>query len=268
MKIGIQTLAYNCHNVIEEVLNPWINLKNQYDVKIWVGSGQFKIYKDLGYENKNEDTLKILNRLLSEKKIDYLFTPDKNNLLGDHTTRDKSVQYFIDNDIDLMIQLDSDEFYTEDEVKNYINFIESNSGYTCYNTVFKNLIGDGSKYNEWSRFSAARIKEHGGISHYYYDCHWSFNGDKKVVDGITSGSNVEYRWVPTKTIPKELVHPIHDTWTNNRKGSGDHIKSKIEYQKKYYNHDCGWFWDEEKETIVPNEKMWEDGSLIIKNLKE
>lgn len=259
MKIGIQTLAYNCHEVIEDVLRPWINLKDKYDVKVWVGSGQFKIYKDLGYEDKNSDTLQVLNRMLERGDIDYVFTPDPENLLSDHKTRNMCIPYFKENDIDLMVQVDSDEFYTDEEVNNFIKFIEEYPDHTCFNTTFKNLIGNGTIYEEWTRFSAARIKNHGGISHYYFDSHWSFEGE--------DGNNIEYRRVPIITTPKELVHPIHDTWTNNRKGSGtEHIKGKMEYQKKYYSHDCGWIWDEEEQTVKPNEKLWGDNIPNIKNI--
>ena len=46
MKIGIQILAYNCSNSFEKLIQPWVELKNQFDIKIWVGSGQFKEYAD------------------------------------------------------------------------------------------------------------------------------------------------------------------------------------------------------------------------------
>jgi hypothetical protein len=259
MKIGIQVLAYNCHNTIEEVLNPWIKMKDRYDIKIWVGSGQFRIYKELGYQNKNSETLSVLNELLNKKEIDFIFTPNEENLLSDHETRNMCIEYFKNNDIDLMVVLDSDEFYTEQEVVNYLNFVEENDQFTLYKTVFKNLISDGSHYLDWERYSSAKIKSFGGISHYYFDGHWSFIG--------TDGNNVEYRQTPTTTVPKNLVNPIHDTWTNNRKGSGDdHIKSKVKYQEKYYSHQSGWKWNEESQTIEVNTIMWGDNLPEIKKL--
>ena len=41
MKIGIQILAYNCEPTFEKLIKPWIDVKDEYDIKIWVGSGQF-----------------------------------------------------------------------------------------------------------------------------------------------------------------------------------------------------------------------------------
>lgn len=37
MKIGIQVLSYNCSDTFEELIQPWVKLKNKYDIKIWVG---------------------------------------------------------------------------------------------------------------------------------------------------------------------------------------------------------------------------------------
>ena len=53
MKIGIQILAYNCADTFEKLIKPWVKLKSKYDIKIWVGSGQFKLYNEMGCENLN-----------------------------------------------------------------------------------------------------------------------------------------------------------------------------------------------------------------------
>ena len=123
MKIGIQILAYNCEPTFEKLIKPWIDVKDEYDIKIWVGSGQFKIYQNMGCENLNGPTIELFKRLLDKGSIDYLFQPDPNNLLDDHTTRDKCIPWMKENDIDLMIQLDADEFYSTEDVENYLNFV-------------------------------------------------------------------------------------------------------------------------------------------------
>ena len=66
MKIGIQILAYNCESTFEKLIEPWVKLKEQYDIKIWVGSGQFKIYNDMGCENLNGPTIKLLGKLFKK----------------------------------------------------------------------------------------------------------------------------------------------------------------------------------------------------------
>ena len=240
MKIGIQILAYNCSTTFEKIIDPWVRLKDKYDIKIWVGSGQFKEYAELGYENLNHHTEVLLNSLEENNKIDYLFSTDGKELLTDAETRDKCIPWMRDNDVDLMIQVDADEFYLFEDARNLIEYIINNPDHTCYNTIFNNIIGDGESI-EWSRFSAGWIKRHGGIRNYYFDMHWCFNND------------TEYRSNGIVDIPKELVNPNHYTWTNNKNTTGpSHIKDKIEYQKRIYSGGCGYKWDESKNTIINN----------------
>jgi len=255
MKIGVQLVTYNSAETLEKLIAPWLKLKNRYDLKIWVGSGQFKTYQEMGCENLNGPTIQLLKSMLGEGKIDYLFQPDPDNLLGDHTTRDKCIPWMRKQDIDLMIQLDSDEFYTEEESENLIRFIEENPEYSTYNVVYNNIIGEGKEV-DWERFGAGWIKRFGGISHYYYDAHWSYLGEGNPI-GTKGEGNVEYRRPPALTIPKELVYPTHYTWTDSKNvGGPSHVKEKIEYQKRYYNTgECGYIWDENEQTVKKVEEM-------------
>jgi FkbM family methyltransferase len=240
MRIGIQLIAYNSAEVLEELLAPWLKLKDRYDLKVWVGSGQFKTYNQMGCENLNGPTIKLLEEMIKEGKIDYLFQPDPDNLLDDAETRDKCIPWMKEQDIDLMIQLDSDEFYTEQEVENLITFIEENPEPSVYNVVFNNIVGDSRE--DWVRFAVGWIKRHGGIKNYYFDCHFSF------IEG-------EYRDAPNITVPKTLVHPTHLTWTHNKNTTGpSHIQEKIDYQNRVYGGDvgvtrCEMIWDEKEQRI-------------------
>ena len=238
MKIGIQVLAYNCEKSFETLIKPWVKLKEQYDIKIWVGSGQFKEYANMGCKNLNGLTLILLNKLFDKKDIDYIFTTNKENLLDDAGTRDKCIPWMKKNDIDLMIQVDADEFYSVRETNNLIEYCIKNSKYDYYNTIFKQVIGEGI-VEDWSRFSAGWIKRYGGIKNYYFDMHWWFN------------DNFDYRESKGVDIPKHLVNPYHYTWTNSENTTGpSHIKEKIEYQNKIYSDGCGYKWDEKLNKVI------------------
>ena len=239
MKIGIQILAYNCALTFEKLIKPWVKLKNKnYDIKMWVGSGQFKAYAKLGVKDLNDSTEVLLSNLLEKGDIDHVFHPSKNNLLTDAETRNQCIPWMKENDIDLMVQVDADEFYSLREAENLIEFIKDNPDHTCYNTIFKNVIGDGI-IEDWSRFSAGWIKKHGGIKSYYFDCHWWFN------------DNFDYRSPGIKEIPKQLVNPYHYTWTNEDNTTGpSHIKDKIKYQEIIYSAGCGYVCDEKNNKII------------------
>ena len=183
MKIGIQLLAYNCEKTIEKIIKPWKELTSKYDIKIWVGSGQFKEYHELGYENNNHKTLELLQQLKNDGVINELFTTDSDsffdihNLLRDHEMRNKCIPWMKENDIDLMIQVDADEFYSTREANNLIQFIIDNPEHTIYNTIFKNVVGDGV-IEDWSRFSAGWIKKHGGITE---GCGWEIDSNTNKI---------------------------------------------------------------------------------------
>ncbi|HIB44452.1 MAG TPA: hypothetical protein EYO37_10975 [Nitrospina sp.] len=237
MKIGVQILAYNCKEAFPRLIEPWAKLKEEFNFKFWVNSRQFRIYEEMGCEDVNADTLKMLRTDYSEL-IDCLSVPEKT--LSDHETRSSSLEYFEKEDVDLIWILDADEFYTEEEIRNTIKFVQENPQYDWYRLQFKNYIGDE---NEWVEFVPVRIiwtKRHGGIKHHYYDVHFSYNDDS------------EYRKHPNTTIPRDMVFPDHYSWTLSKNTTGPvHIKEKIEYQKIYYHGECGYSWDETKQALKP-----------------
>jgi hypothetical protein len=257
MKIGLQVLAYNCDKSIKKLLQPWIYHKVNYDIKIWVASGQFKIYHDMGCENENSGTLKILKSDLYHE-IDYLFEPTPGFLLSDHETRSSCLNYFREENIDLMIMLDSDEFYTEKDVENLLSYVKDNQNFDWYTVNFKNIIGDGSKYVEYKPLRVIWFKKKGYVKKYYFDNHIVFD---------VSGKDYEYRQLKGHDIPKEILNPPHYTWTNNLNTTGpSDIRKKMAYQEKYYSHECGWSWDEETQNVVPNKNFWGDNVPETKEL--
>ncbi len=233
MKIGIQILAYNCVEAFPIIMEPWIKLKKEFNFDFWVGSGQFKIYQELGYEDLNKGTVELLKTEYANI-IDHLFIPDSDNLLSDHEMRSQSIEYFEEKGVDLIWILDADEFYMEDEICRVVKFITSNSQYDYYNISLKNYIGDGKL---WTDFEPVRLfwtKRYGGVKEHYFDNHFSYK------DGS------EYRSRAGITIPKEEAFPLHYSWTDNKNIAGSSsLKKKIEYQKKYYADGCGYEWNEE-----------------------
>ena len=57
MKIGILFTVYNCESYVDDCLDPWFNLKSEYDITMACTSGMFKPYLELGFKPKNKKTL-------------------------------------------------------------------------------------------------------------------------------------------------------------------------------------------------------------------
>ena len=235
VKIGVQIMAYNCAEAFPRLFEPWAKLKDELNLDFWVHSRQFKIYEEMGVEDSNSETLSMFQNDYSNV-IDYLSVPKE--ALSDHESRSLHINYCKEKDIDLIFMLDADEFYTEQQIRDTIDFVKNNVEFDWYAIQLKNYVGDDG---DWEDFSPVRLiwtKRHGGIKEYYWDNHFSY-GDEK-----------EYRSKPNIKIPKEIAFPDHYTWTSSKNTCGPNsIKDKIEYQKRFYSGECGYEWNEEKGAV-------------------
>ena len=118
MKIGILLSSYNSEEYIDECLTPWFNLKEQYDITICCNSGMFKDYADYGYVSKNKPTLQKLVNF----DIDFLISTGPKVRLDEITSKNTLLR-ILKNSCDVVWILDSDEFYTEEEITNIINYL-------------------------------------------------------------------------------------------------------------------------------------------------
>ena len=235
LKIGVQIMAYNCAEAFPKLFEPWVKLKDELNLDFWAHSRQFKIYEEMGVEDTNSETLSMLRNDYSGV-IDYLSAPEE--ALSDHESRSLHIDYCKEKDIDLIFMLDADEFYTEKQIRDTVNFVKNNPEFDWYAIQLKNYIGDDG---DWEDFSPPRIiwtKRHRGIKEYYWDNNFVFNDME------------EYRLKPNTKIPKEIAFPDHYTWTNSKNTCGpDNIKDKIEYQKRFYSGECGYKWNETTKSV-------------------
>ena len=235
VKIGVQIMAYNCAEAFPKLFEPWVKLKDELNLDFWVHSRQFKIYEEMGVEDANSETLSILRNDYSGI-IDYLSVPKE--ALSDHESRSLHIDYCREKDIDLIFMLDADEFYTEEQIRDTVNFVKSNPEFDWYAIQLKNYVGDDG---DWEDFSPPRIiwmKRHNSVKEYYWD------------NNFVYGDEEEYRLKSNTKISKDIAFPDHYTWTNSKNTCGpSHIKDKIEYQKRFYSGECGYKWNKEKQTV-------------------
>ena len=156
--------------------------------------------------------------------------------------RSQSISFFEEEDVDLLWILDADEFYTEDEIRGVIDFVKNRQDCDYYKINMKSYMIDNK---HWFNFIPMRViwrKRFGGIRNYYFDNHYCYN------------DNSEYRCHKSCDIPKEVVFPLHYSWTQYHNTTGPkNIQDKIEYQKRYYSDGCGFYYDNKEDKIVSHD---------------
>ena len=237
MKIGVLLTIYNCENYVDDCLNPWINLKEKYDITIGCVSGMFKPYLDLGFKSKNQGTLKKL----SEHNIDYLISTGEKILLGENESRD-SILNILKKDNDIIWILDGDEFYTEKDIINIINYIESTPLTDWYSINFKNYTFTEQLY--FNGFCPPRIfrnNRYGGIDKFFFDNHIQYN----------NGESFENK--KSLLIPRNVAWIKHYSWLE----TDFRTQEKIKYQNLRFKNGCYFNWDENTNKLSFNQKYFE-----------
>jgi len=216
MKIGVLFTVYNCEDYLRDCLNPWFELKDEYDIIFSSNSGMFSDYKLLGIPYRNDETLKIL----SEYDMDFLVTTKGNNLLGEDESRNLCLQYLTKQDCDLIWILDGDEVYTKNQIINILEYIKRNPTPDWYSVNFKNLTIQKNLHLDYTHERIVWNKRHNGINSFYFDNQFVYN------DGTLLKDNQGLE------IPKSVAHILHNSWLSSDVRSQD----KIIYQRYRY---CG-----------------------------
>jgi hypothetical protein len=216
MKIGVLLTCYNCDDYVDDCLYHWVNLREKMDIVIACNSGMFRDYFDLGIPENNEKTLE---KLISYK-LDFLVTTSGKNLLDEDSSRNLCLDFLNKQACDLLIYLDGDEIYTEEQILKILEFIEKNPTYDSYDICFKNhTIRRGLFLNNFIRDSIFWMNRYQGIQRFYFDQKFVYN------DPNANYSN-------KITIPREIAFVEHYSWLSD----DPRTKIKISYQESRY---CG-----------------------------
>ena len=166
MKIGVLLTAYNCESYIDDCLAPWLKLRDEYNFVIACNSGMFKDYLELGISEKNEGTLKKL----IQKNLDYLTSISGKNLIDEDYSRDISLDFLNGGRFgrgvkcDLLIVIDGDEVFTEQNIRDILDFVMKNPDHDGYKINFKNhTINKGLFTYDYEHVRIFGMNRHGGI---------------------------------------------------------------------------------------------------------
>jgi hypothetical protein len=229
MRIGVLLSAYNSENYIDRCLEPWFKLKEELDITIGCNSGMYKEYINFGFKPKNKGTL----RKLVNYDLDFLISTGPNALLGENDSKN-SVLHKLKNLCDIVWIVDSDEFYTETDIKNIVNYIKQTPEFDWYSVNFKNYTFTEKTFIDG--FCPPRIfrtDRNGGINEFYFDNHISYNDG----DIFENKSNLP--------ISRNIAWVEHYSWLNKDLTS----REKIKYQNQRFGGECAFRWNEDLKSL-------------------
>ena len=252
IKIGLLCNFYGFPEYTDKVLENWKKIPEIY--KVAVSSYQYKDYVEAGW---NVDDVETPIKLLKEHRdfVDYICTGKE---ADDSFSRNIPLNHLMSFDIDYVWILDQDEFYSEDDIKNVIAYLDPAKNIQTYKINFKNFVFSRNQYiDDFNppRIFATKIKGKRSLSHFYYENDVAYNIDNKMV---------KYSDLPMETIPKNLCFPDHHSWD----GSPEFLKAKIKYQQKRYGGLCSYRWDSEKNSLAFNESFYKYTNQSIPKVKK
>jgi hypothetical protein len=168
--------------------------------------------------------------------------------------RDKALQYLLTQDVDFVILLDLDEFWTEDEIDNVVKFIstESSRPYAWMSINYKNYILDGKQYLD--NFAPPRVF---AVNYQGYTIDKFFwDNDIQYKENL-SGRLINYKDLPHKQIEKNICHVHHNSWLDTPKN-----REKVKYHLKHFGA-CSYRINPNTDSLEINFDYYLNNSLPI-----
>tara|TARA_R100000231_G_scaffold47988_1_gene41096 strand:+ start:589 stop:1350 length:762 start_codon:yes stop_codon:yes gene_type:complete len=247
-KYGIIYCGYNTEDYVLRSIEPFLNRDNYIVSAVSV---PFKEYK--GIDELHDHTTDLLRELVEQKKLKYLV--DSPQYVTEAEARNFALFYLRKYNLDYIWLVDSDEFYTDEDIKKIENYVES-SNKNLFKISLKNHIFDLDHYLEEPfcppRIFKTKIDNKFLLEAFYWDNDICYGSDGKLVkfDAIEE---------PT-TIPKEVAYIPHYTWLNDRIG-----KRKVEYQHRHFGN-CSYKWNYDNHCIEFDEEFYKSHNLDIPNV--
>jgi hypothetical protein len=234
MKIGILCNFYGFPEYLDQVLEHWQKFSNENFI-FAAASCKFDQYININYLEKDTRTIELLSTKY-KKMFNYIYQEDVSN---DSIVRNKPLEYLINQNVDYIWLLDGDEFYSNQDINNILNFINFNKFIPFFKINFKNYFNDQKHWVDGfcpPRIFKVKINNLRLHEFYFENDLYYLNSNNETVD-YKSLSNIE--------IPKSLAHIKHYSWC----GSKDFLKNKIKYQNLRYNGICSYKWNDSEERL-------------------
>lgn len=259
MKIGILLTCYNCESYVDECLSPWISLRDngEFNFIFAANSGMFKDYLELNIPEKNKGTL---SKLIT-KELDFLVTTSGKNLLDEDSSRNVCLDYLKRQSCDLIVVLDGDEIYKENQIRGILKFVLENPSYDGYGINFKNYTIKKDLFTyEYCHDRIFWMDRHEGIQRFYFDNQFIYNSPSPDYSNRIQ-------------IPKSIAYIDHHSWVE----TDPRTKDKILYQNKRYigssgdfplEARCSFVWNEVNNSLEFNPEFWNFHKIQIPILRK
>lgn len=255
MKLGVIFCGFNTAQYIPNSLSPWIEARRKQ-----IGGNQIVISAiSVPFARfpaaRNDETGEIIKKYFLNGEIDQYTVND--TPVEEVAARGDSLNYLKSVGCDAVIQVDSDEFYTLEQIEKILNIVNFNPFVVWFRLSLKNYIFDGKTYLE-EPFQPPRIHRIKTVDGFEAAGFWD---DNSVF--YTNGKNTyQDRSFPTKTIHKNIIWVKHMTWLNDERG-----RDKVNYQKSRWGNDlCSYEWGDEKKELKFNGAYYKRMGMPIPNV--
>lgn len=244
--------AYNSQEYVEKSLTPFLTHPNCWVV---ASSRRFGLFP----EPRKDFTVDILNFLKNKYPNQFVgIDSDKEPVKREHEAKNRALEIFSEFSkeidapvIDYVWIVDSDEFYSTEEIQKVIDFVDSPEFSTTvwFSIPLKNFVFDENTFLSEpfcpprifrTSFSMGWTVPPGNfyLHSFFWDNDIAYaNKDDLVHEQIPLYNHDSFA---RKTIPTSEVWIKHLSWLNNNRG-----KKKVEYQESHFGH-CGFKWVEGK----------------------
>lgn len=241
-KIGIIFCAYGTLDLTPASLAPWLAAKaarlGGHDYILAAVSCPFSGFPDA----KDDGTVDYLFKQVGHEKIDHLVVSD--TPIPETEARGRALQWLVGQGCDLSIMVDSDEFWTIDQIAKVITFMVDRP-FLCWAKVcLKNYVFDMKTYLV-EPFAPPRIHR---LAFQGAFTAAGFEQDNDVWYSRIDGMPISQQEMTSATIPKGLVWVKHLSWISNERS-----RKKIKYQTVGRGWgSCSFSWDDSQGGLIWN----------------
>jgi hypothetical protein len=237
MKIGIIYCGYNAEDYLPGSLSPWIKArKSQLGGHDWIICAVAVPFENF-VATTPDHTIAILRIRLALAEIDHLITSAAP--LKETVARTQALQWLAGQKVDVYWMVDSDEFYTTDEIERIATFVTERPLVAWYRLCLRNYVFDERTYLV-EPFTPPRIYR----AEYAFRNAVEFYDDNNIAYNTVDGALVRDNLFPSATVPKAVGWIAHKSWLNNSRS-----RDKVRYQEAR-SWRCTFAWDESRGGLV------------------